>query len=92
MSHLMLHWTRPGDARSAAEQCLRDTGAVKQCPRCADEFLLANDEGAEEQAYSRAEHLRKAGLRGFDGMTAQDVADLVRAALADQRDACRDGC
>jgi hypothetical protein len=92
MSNLMLHWTQSVEARSAAEQCLRDTGAVKACLRCGDEFLSANDESAEARAYSRAEHLRKAGLRGFEGMTAQDVAAAVRAALDGMREVCRNGC
>ena len=74
--------------RIAAEQCLRDTGAIKRCSRCADSFLIVNDEGAEERAYARAEHLRRAGLRGFAGMTDRQVAEAVKSALDSLSDAC----
>jgi len=70
-----------GAAAKAAVQCLEDTGAIRHCPLCGDTFLVAKNEQAERQAFDRAEHLWKAGLRGFDGMTEGSVAAAVRSAL-----------
>jgi hypothetical protein len=88
MSNVMIHWIDSATARSAAQQCLRDTGAAKQCPHCTERLLIAHDESAEERAYIRAEHLRKAGLRGFDGMSEREVSEAVRSALGGISDVC----
>jgi hypothetical protein len=75
----------------AAQQCLRDTGAIRLCARCGDRFLAAQDEAAEQRAYERAAHLWKAGLRGFEGLDERQVAAAVASALAGAAGHCRCG-
>jgi hypothetical protein len=73
------------DAAKVAEQCLKDTGAIKRCPGSTDAYLMVNDQGAEQEAYVRAEHLRRAGLRGFRGLTQQEVYEATKLALESYR-------
>jgi hypothetical protein len=77
-----------GTAAEAAKQCLKDTGAIKRCCRCPDAYLMVNDEYAEQKAYDRAEHLWKSGLRGFRGMTLDQVAQTIRSALRGAPSSC----
>ena len=71
-----------GDAYQIAEQCLKDTGAIKSCSGSAETYLVVKDESAGQEAYARAEHLRRAGLRGFRGMPQEEVANAIKKALA----------
>ena len=68
-------------AVEAAERCLRDTGAIKRCTCCGERFVMAKDDGAAERAYARAEHLWKAGLRSFEGMTRMELVEAIETAL-----------
>lgn len=66
---------------AAVELCLRDTGAIKRCTRCGERFVIAKDDQAEQHARQRAEHLWKAGLRSFDGMTWGELVAAIEAAI-----------
>jgi len=75
--------TVDSDTMEAAVQCCKDAGAIKKCPGCGEYDVSAGDDAAERNAYARATNQWKAGVRGFRGMSREEVLDEVKSALQD---------
>ena len=76
------------DTIEAAQEVLKEAGAIVRCDRCGKAYVMAYDPDAEQWAYDQAENLRKAGERGFRGMSREEVEEVIKAALDDAPSTC----
>ena len=76
------------DTMELAKECLVEAGAITLCSLCQNAYVDAYDDDAVHQAYGRAENLRKAGERGFRGMTRQEVVAAIKSELDDTPSKC----
>jgi hypothetical protein len=71
------------DTMETAIECCKNAGAIAKCSGCGEYDVSAGDDAAERNAYARATNARKAGARGFSGMSREEVMDAVKSALQD---------
>jgi len=71
------------DTMETAVQCCKDAGAIVKCSGCGEYDVSAGDDAAERNAYARATNASRADVRGFRGMSREEVMDAVKSALQD---------
>lgn len=71
------------DTMETAIECCKEAGAIVKCPNCGEYDISAGDNTAERNAYARATNAWKMGVRGFRGMTREEVISEVKSALED---------
>ena len=76
------------DTMETAEQCAKDAGAIVSCSICHGYHISAGDDDAERATYARATEEWKAGVRGFRGMSREDVMGVVKSVLQDANFKC----
>ena len=72
-----------GDTMETAVQCCKDAGAIVKCSGCGEYEVAAGDDVAERNAYARATNAWKERVRGFRGMSREEVVEAVKSALQD---------
>ena len=71
------------DTTETAVQFAKDAGAIVQCADCHGYDVRAYDDDAESMAYAQATNAWKDGVRGFRGMSREEVVSVVKSVLDD---------
>ena len=79
------------DTMETAEQIAKDNGAIVACPICGSYDICADDDEADRMTYAQATNDWRAGVRGFRGMSREDVMGVVKSVLDDALISCP-GC
>lgn len=79
------------DTRETAEECAKAAGAIVSCPECGCYDIGADDEDANKMAYAMATNQWKDEVRGFRGMSREEVMSVIKSVIDDANDECP-GC
>ena len=71
------------DTMETAVQFAKDAGAIVQCAVCFGYDVRAYDDGAKSMTYAQATNAWKDGIRGFRGMSREEVVSVVKSVLDD---------
>jgi hypothetical protein len=74
--------------RELGERCVKDAGAIVNCPLCGEPGISAESGDAERRAYALATTAWKANDRGFRGMARGEVVKLIKSILREAPTDC----
>ena len=76
------------DTRETAEILAKQARAIISCPICHEHEISVDDPEAERRTYALATQSWQSVSRGFQGMTREDVMNVIRSVLASASPTC----